>query len=130
MTIAEPLLPEFDPDMATTRRLLERVQADNGTWESPQKSFSLAHLAQLVAWMPGWITNAVKETELNLAAAAKYSNQKTEDLVKMFDTNVKEARAAIASSKDADYKVKWSLKFGERVVMTPRRGGIVRQHMN
>jgi uncharacterized damage-inducible protein DinB len=130
MTIAENLLPEFDLEMATTRRLLERVPADKGPWKPHPKSFSLAHLAQLVAWMPGWITNAVKETELNLATGPKYSNEKTEDLVKMFDKNVKEARAAIAASKDGDYRVSWSLKFGERVVMTQPRGEIVRQHIN
>ena len=130
MTIAETLLPEFDQEMATTRRLLERVPTDKGQWKPHQKSFSLAHLAQLVAWMPGWITNAVKETELNLAGAAKYSNEKTEDLVKMFDKNVKDARAAIAGSKDGDYKVPWSLKFGDRVVMTQPRKDVVRQHIN
>ena len=130
MSIAETLLPEFDQEMATTRRLLERVPTDKGQWKPHPKSFSLAHLAQLVAWMPGWITNAVKETELNLGAAAKYSNEKTEDLVAMFDKNVKEARAAIAGSKDADYKVNWSLKFGDRVVMTQPRAAIVRQHIS
>lgn len=130
MSIAESLLPEFDQEMATTRRLLERVPTDKGQWKPHQKSFSLAHLAQLVAWMPGWIANSVKETELNVAAAPKYSNEKTEDLVKMFDKNVHEARAAIAASKDADYQVNWSLKFGDRVVMTLPRKDVVRQHIN
>jgi uncharacterized damage-inducible protein DinB len=130
LTIADTLLPEFDQEMATTRRLLERVPTDKGQWKPHPKSFSLAHLAQLVAWMPGWITNAVKETELNVATAPKYSNEKTEDLVKLFDKNVKEARAAMAGSKDADYKVKWSLKLGDRVVMTKPRGEVVRQHIN
>ena len=32
MSIAETLLPEFDQEMATTRRLLERVPAHKGTW--------------------------------------------------------------------------------------------------
>lgn len=130
MSIAETLLPEFDQEMASTRRLLERVPSDKGEWKPHQKSFSLAHLAQLVAWMPGWITNAVKETELNLTSGAKYSQEKTEDLVKMFDKNVKEARAAITASKDADYKVNWSLKFGDRVVMTKPRAEVVRQHIS
>ena len=130
MALRDALLPEFDQEMATTRRVLERVPSDKGPWKPHTKSFSLAHLAQLVAGMPGWLTNAVKETELNLATGAKYSNEKTEDLLKMFDKNVKEARAAIAASKDADYKVNWSLKFGDRTVMTLPRGDIVRQHIN
>jgi len=130
MTIAETLLPEFDQEMATTRRLLERVPADKGKWKPHEKSFSLGHLAQLVAWMPGWIANAIEKTELDLSKAGGYSYEKTDDLVKMFDKNVKDARKAITSSKDPDYKVNWSLKFGDRVVMTQPRAQVVRQHIN
>lgn len=130
MTFAETLLPEFDQEMKTTRRLLERVPSDKAEWKPHPKSFSLGHLAQLVSWMPGWITNAVRETELDLAGGAKYSTEKTDDLVKMFDKNVAEAREAIAKSKDADYTVNWSLKFGDRVVMTMPRATVVRQHIS
>src|ERR1043166_622268 len=130
MTISETLLPEFDQEMKTTRRLLERVPNDKGTWKPHQKSFSLAHLAQLLAWMPGWITNAVRETELNLAKAGGYSNETTETLLAMFDKNVAEARAAIVAAKDSDYDVSWSLRFGDRTVMTLPRREIVRQHIS
>lgn len=130
MSISETLLPEFDQEMATTRRVLERVPTDKGKWKPHEKSFSLAHLAQLVAWMPGWITNAVRETSLDLSRGAKYGNEKTETLVAMFDQNVKEARAALASAKDPDFAVNWSLKFGDRVVMTLPRAAVVRQHIN
>jgi uncharacterized damage-inducible protein DinB len=130
MTIAETLLPEFDQEMATTRRVLERVPSDKGTWKPHPKSFSLAHLAQLVSGMPGWITRTIRETELDLAAGAGYSNETTADLLKAFDKNVAGAREAIASSKDADYAVSWSLKMGSRVLMTMPRGPVVRQHIN
>lgn len=129
-SISATLLPEFDQEMATTRRLLERVPSEKGTWKPHAKSFSLAHLAQLVSWMPGWITNALHETELNLAGAGRYSNETTESLLKMFDDNVKAARAAIAKSKDSDYDVDWSLKYGDRVIFTQPRAAVVRQNIN
>jgi DNA topoisomerase VI subunit B len=44
MSIADTLLPEFDQEMATTRRLLERVPTDKGKWKPHPKSFSLGHL--------------------------------------------------------------------------------------
>ena len=81
MGFAETFLPEFDREMTTTRRLLERVPTDKGQWKPHEKSFSLGHLAQLVAWMPGWIAQTIRETELNLAGGAGYSYDKTEDLV-------------------------------------------------
>ena len=87
MSIADTLLPEFDQEMATTRRLLERVPSDKGKWKPHEKSFSLGHLAQLVAWMPGWIGQTLRERELNLKAQSGYSYEKTEDLISMFDKN-------------------------------------------
>jgi uncharacterized damage-inducible protein DinB len=126
MSIAETLLPEFDQEMATTRRLLERVPSDKGAWKPHQKSFPLAHLAQLISGMPGWITNMLSQTSLNLAGLPGYSQEKTETLLAAFDQHVKQARAALAASKDADYQVPWSLKHGDRVIMTLPRAAAVR----
>jgi hypothetical protein len=102
MTIAETGLPEFDQEMATTRRVLERVPTDKGKWKPHPKSFTLGHLAQLVAGMPSWIANTVRETQLDLAKYPGYSYEKTEDLVKTCD----------------------------RLIFTLPRGPVVRQHIN
>ncbi|MGH7651667.1 MAG: DinB family protein [Gemmatimonadaceae bacterium] len=130
MTISSTLLPEFDMEMATTRRVLERAPTEKGQWKPHAKSFSLGHLAQLVAGMPGWITNTLSEPYLDLARYPGYSYEKTEDLLKSFDRNVAAARKAIASSKDADYNVEWSLKHGDRVIFSQPRGPVVRTHIN
>ena len=130
MTIADSLLPEFDQEMKTTRRILERVPTDKGTWKPHEKSFSIGHLAQLLSWMPGWITSTLTSDSLDLAGAPGYSYQKTEKLLDDFDKNVKEAREAIAKSSDADFDKAWSLRSGDRVFMTMQRGVTVRQHIN
>ena len=123
-------LPEFDQEMATTRRLLERVPGDKATWKPHPKSFALGHLAQLVAWMPGWIAQSLRQTELDLAQAGGYSFQPTDALVREFDKNVREAREALASVTGAGLEVPWSLKRGDRVLFTTPRGEVVRQHLN
>jgi hypothetical protein len=46
-------LKEFDQEMASTRKLLERVPTEKGRWKPHEKSFALGHLVQLVSWMPG-----------------------------------------------------------------------------
>src|SRR5262245_38379799 len=61
--IASAFIAELDAEMPPTRRLLERVPSDKGDWKPHPKSFSLAHLAQLVARMPGWVDR--KSTRLN-----------------------------------------------------------------
>lgn len=130
MTMAELLLPEFDQEMATTRKVLARVPSDKGTWKPHPKSFSLAHLAQLVATMPGWITSTLKAPETDLAAQPGYSVETTETLLAQFDKLVREGHDALAAAKDADYQVPWSLKHGSSVLLTMPRGDAVRQHIN
>ncbi len=130
MSISETLLPEFDQEMAATRRVIERVPDDNPDWKPHPKSFSIAHLAQLLAWMPGWIGQTLTSTELDLAAGSGYSTQGTETLLGMFDENVRAAREAIAAASDADYEVPWSLKMKGEVLFTLPRGAVVRQHIS
>ena len=130
MSIAESLLPEFDQEMAATRRLLARVPSEKGQWKPHAKSFPLGHLAQLVAMMPGWNTRALKDTELNVRGFQGYSFEKTETLLAEFDKHVKEARATIAAAKDEDFMVPWSLKAGDQVIFTMPRLAVVRQNIN
>lgn len=130
MNFAESLLPEFDLEMANTRKAIARVPTDKGEWKPHPKSFSLGHLTQLVATMPGWITTMVTKPDLNLANSAGYSLQSTESLLETFDKLVVEARAAIANLTDADVAKPWSLKMGERVLFTSPRGETIRSTVN
>jgi uncharacterized damage-inducible protein DinB len=127
MTMSETLLPEFDQEMATTRRLLERVPDDKPDWRPHPKSFSLAHLAQLVSSMPGWLTGTFGRDSMDLATFRGYSNETTATLLATFDKNVREARAAIEKANDADYAKPWSLRHGDRVMFSMPRGAVVRQ---
>ncbi|HEX2167836.1 MAG TPA: DinB family protein [Longimicrobiales bacterium] len=130
MSIGTKLIPEFDQEMAATRRVIERVPSDKGEWKPHPKSFSLAHLAQLVSWMPGWIAQTLSSTSLDLAEGGGYSNETTDKLLALFDESVRAARKALESSKDDDWDVDWSLKMGDRVLMTMPRGAVVRQHIS
>ena len=130
MAMADALLPEFDEEMKTTRRVIERVPSEKGEWKPHPKSFSMAHLTQLVSGMPGWITKIVHGKAIDLAAGPGYSTQKTESLLQQFDTHVAEARAAIVGAKDADYAKSWELKMGDKVLMSLPRGVVVRQTIN
>ena len=133
MPIADSLLPEFDQEMATTRRALERVPSDQGAWKPHPKSFPLGHLAQLIALLPGWVVSTLKQTELDLnppgGGYPGYSLQPTEALLRLFDDNVKQARAAIAEASDEDMAVPWSLKSGGRTLLTLPRSVVLRQQV-
>jgi uncharacterized damage-inducible protein DinB len=117
--------------MATTRRVIERVPSEKGEWKPHPKSFSLAHLTQLVATMPGWIVQMIEDDSLDLASGGtRYSNQKTEALLATFDEMVKKARVALGRVSDADMTEPWSLKMGDKVLVTLPRGVTIRQTIN
>ena len=130
MTMGQALLTEFDNEMATTRRVLERVPSDKAQWKPHSKSFALGHLAQLLSWMPSWIANGIKEDSLDLMSAPGYTFETMETLLKGFDANVREARAALEDAKDADFAKPWSLRRGEQVYMSATRGAVVRMHIS
>ncbi len=130
MARKDELLEEFQEEMATTRRVLERVPDGRGDWKPHAKSFSLEHLAQLVSRMPGWIGQTLRETSLDLGAGAGYSSETTTTLLKGFDANVADTRSAIQAVEDGDWGVMWALRHGDLELMSAPRWKVVRMHMS
>lgn len=133
MSIAELLLPEYDSEIAITRRVLERVPDGEGVgeWTPHPKAFPMAHLAQLVAMLPGWVTMTLKETEFDVAPKGRtgsaYSVQKTAALLALFEKGAAEGREALLGTSDEDFQVPWTLKAGGEVVSTEPRYIVLRQ---
>ena len=127
-----PAIPlnEFDQEMASTRKLLERVPTERGRWKPHEKSFALGHLTQLISWMPGWITNSLRHSHIDLATAGGYSFETTETLLHEFDQNVQQAREALGSVVGSALGEPWSLRHGAQVLFTASRGEVVRGHLN
>ena len=105
MTIAELMLPEFDQEMASTRRLLERVPEDKFAWKPHPKSFSMGDLASHVVNMLGWTVDTMEKTAFDLDSVTPEEMNKAAkthaELLAWFDANVAKARTALARS-DAD----------------------------
>ena len=135
MSIAEMLLPEWDVEMATTRKLLARVPdaGGKGAWKPHPKSFSMGHLAQLVSRMPGWATSMMTTTELDIAPegepAQPYTLESTETLLAEFDRGAAEGRAAIAAASDDDFQVTWTMKAAGHAVGSDTRYHMLRTGM-
>jgi len=132
MPQGEALIPEFDQEMATTRRVLERVPSDKGQWKPHPKSFPLGHLAQLVSSMPGWIDKTLRKPTLDLEGGDSrgYSFESTENLLTAFDANVRAARKALQDTPDSAWGESWSLTRGSQTLWTAPRTVVVRNHIN
>jgi hypothetical protein len=131
MRIAELLVPEYDAEIAITRNVLERVPDGRGEWKPHPKAFPLAHLAQLVARLPGWAPMMMQRTELDIAPASGpqfpgYSVETTATLLAEFDGNAAAGRTALANGSDEDYGVLWTLKKTGVVAMRGSRYQLLR----
>src|SRR5881296_3521035 len=97
---SEMLLPEFDQEMANTRKTLERIPEDKFDWKPHEKSMPLGRLAGHLAEMPGWTVQAVRKDSLDLAPPGGPPMQPTivksrKDVLDLFDRNKADARSAI-----------------------------------
>ena len=119
MSISAALLPEFDHEMATTRRTLERVPDDKLGWKPHEKSMSLGRLASHIAEMPSWGVVGLNLDALDMGNYKPWEGASRQEILAVFDKNVSEARAAIAAASDATYMSNWSLTAGGKT-MVPR----------
>jgi uncharacterized damage-inducible protein DinB len=122
VAINAALLPEFDHEMAVTRRLLERVPGGEFGWKPHDKSYSLGQLATHIANLPTFAGYILSAPSLDVAAIPEGARptvpSSTAELVARFDKNVKDARAALASKTDAEYMALWTLKKASETVFT------------
>src|SRR4051812_5535972 len=110
MSIAQALLPEFDQEMATTRRLLTLVPDDKATWKAHPKSFSIGTVAGHLANLPVWARITMQQTEfdVNPPSGQAFVSPPYESAarnIEHFDRNVADARAILADSSDQDFMV-------------------------
>jgi len=127
MTISETLLPEFDQEMANTRKLLERVPDGKADYKPHEKSMPLGRLASHVAELPSWATHTIDVEVLELKPGMKpYLAESRKELLEAFDKNVAEARSKIAGATDEHLAKTWTLKFGDQTIMAIPRSAVLR----
>jgi len=126
MTIRDALLPEFDQEMANTRKTLERCPEDKFGWKPHAKSFSMGSLATHIANMTGWCVDTIEKDSFDIAppGAPPYKEEpltSRSELLAHFDKNVTAARAAIAGSSDEHFMQTWSLLSGGQTLFSMPR---------
>ncbi len=131
MAMREVLLPEFDQEMATTRRLLERVPEDRLAWTPHPKSFTLQALLSHVVNLPSWLPLTLDQDVLDMAPEGR-EPWKTPQMetraawIKAFDANVAAARTSLEKLEDARLGEMWALKAGAKVLFSAPKGPVLR----
>lgn len=131
MPLNSALLPEFDHEMANTRKTLERIPEDKLDWKPHEKSFTMRALATHLATLPSWAVYTINEAKLDLAPPGQPPMQNTpatsvQDALARFDESVSTARAAIAGASDEQLLESWTLLHSGHAVFTLPRIAVLR----
>lgn len=129
MTISQLLLPEFDKEMASTRKILACVPDEKLAYQPHEKSMTLGRLATHVAELPRWAVRAITTESFEIVPGKPNTAASQAELLTIFDNAAGEARGAIEDASDEHLSVEWSLIFGGRKMMTVPRYMVVRTMM-
>ena len=131
MPMNQAFLPEFDHEMAITRKFLERVPEDKFAWSPHPKSMKMGDLASHLTHMPGWLEHTFAHDELDVAPGGKQmpmpKGNNRRELLAMFDKSVAAGRAAlVAATDDAAWMKPWALKANGQALFSLPRAAVVR----
>jgi uncharacterized damage-inducible protein DinB len=128
MALKDALLPEFDHEMGTTRKLLERVPDAELAWKPHEKSMSLGGLASHLSNIPLWVPVALNHSSFDLATGGGPQPElpSRAEILANFDRNVGAARTLIAGKTDPELMEMWSLKRGGQDMFSMPKAAVLR----
>lgn len=131
MSYSDSILPEFDQEMAGTRKVLERVPEEKLDWQPHAKSHTIGWNANHLAELPGWAVMTLREDSLDMnpAGGQPYRTPKLttrREILEAFDRNVAEARAALEAVTDEEIMQPWSLLNAGQAIFTMPRATVIR----
>jgi uncharacterized damage-inducible protein DinB len=132
MPVNQAFLSEFDQEMQSTRKALERIPEDKFAWKPHPKSGTMIWLAGHVASIPGWVKETVQKDSLDIAPDGKPMEpppppKSRKELIDLFEKNVAAGRAALAgASDDAHWLKPWTLLSNGQTLLTMPRVGVMR----
>jgi uncharacterized damage-inducible protein DinB len=133
MSLAETLLPEFDQEMASTRKVLQRIPDDKMDWRAHPKSNTIGwnanHLAESVEWISGVLTTP--SFDVAPPGGPRYQSPKlktTGEILALFDRNVAAARKALEAATDEAMAEPWSLLEDGKPYFTMPRSAAIRTY--
>jgi uncharacterized damage-inducible protein DinB len=131
MTYAEILLPEFDQEIANTRKVLERIPEDKLDWQPHPKSHTIGWNANHLANLPDWLVHTLTTSSLDIAPVGGEPYKpptlaSRKEIIEYFDRSVAAGRAALMAATDQDMGSPWSLLRAGIPIFTMPKAAVVR----
>jgi uncharacterized damage-inducible protein DinB len=131
MALNEALLPEFEHEMANTRKSLERVPDDKFDWKPHAKSMTMQKLALHLALFPSWAAETLERESFDYApiGAAPYqppTANSRKDLLEIFDRDLAKAKEGLKAASDQHLLGTWTLLGGGKTIFSMPRIAVLR----
>ena len=126
MTPRELLYPDLDQELATTRRMLERVPDGHDDWRPHEKSMTLGHLSGHLAQLPGFGSTMLDRDEFHGTGAPVPPKMTTAERLKVFDAEAAKFRSLVNEMTWEQSRKTWRFMIGDRVGIEGRRAQLVR----
>jgi uncharacterized damage-inducible protein DinB len=120
------ILPEYDEEMASTRKVLELVPDDKLDWKAGEKFNTIGWNANHLAEIPGWVAGTLAETSWEIEGYQSPKLTNAAEIVALFDENVAAGHEALAKVNDDEMGVEWSLLHSGTPIITMPRAGVIR----
>lgn len=134
MSIRDALLPEFEQEVANTRKTLERIPEDKLAWKPHEKSLSLGDLATHLSNLPSWTAISINDDRFDVnppgeEAPKREAVKSVKEALALFDKHVTDARAAIMAASDRQFMEPWTLLSGGKSLFSMPKIAVVRSFM-
>ncbi len=127
MGMADALLPEFDREMTSVRKVLERAPDGRFDWKPHARSFSLGELVSHIASLPVWGTEALSKEEIDIGTSPRpVTMASTHAVLAAFDANVAATRAELTGKSDGELMAIWTLKRNGKVLFSMPKAVVLR----
>jgi uncharacterized damage-inducible protein DinB len=131
MAIRDGILSEFDHEMSTTRRALERVPEDKVDWKPHDTSMPMGRLAGHIAEMVGFGAMTFDGDSFDFRPEGGAPRQpmvmkSRTQLLDVFDKNAAAARDKISKASDEDLMRTWTLLSGGKTIFSMPRIAVLR----
>jgi len=126
MKYADLILPEFEHEMANTRKVLEQVPDDKLDWKVHEKSNTIGWNASHLVEIPGWVEGTLTQDSWEIAGYQTAKLGTRDAILALFDENVATAKKAFSEVADEAMDVDWTLTMNGEVISRMPRSAVIR----
>lgn len=126
-TLAQLTLGDFAQEVATTRRVLERVPQEHWDWKPHPKSMSLGQLTGHIANLLGWGEHILTQPEVDFASPPSLPRHPDQDAVlASFDARASTVGTGLGGVSDQTLAESYTVRRGEQVFTVMPRAAMMR----